>query len=115
MPFTQCFHYAVTANLPSIAVRDEYVAWLAVGAGGHGHIADVIAAGAASGEVIVLDGDAIRVQARYTFANRASFDAYVRDHAPRLRAEGLARFGSSGITFERAAGEVVYAGPSTRS
>jgi hypothetical protein len=79
-----------------------------------GHIADVIAAGAVSGEVIVLDtepGQPARVQSRYTFANRAAFDAYVRDHAPRLRADGLARFGTSGITFERAAGEVVYAGP----
>ena len=116
MPPAASFHYAVTATLPSLSVRDEYVAWLTGGTAGHGHIADVIAAGATSGEVILLDGEGSpRVQARYTFANRAAFVAYVRDHAPRLRAEGLARFGSSGITFDRTAGEAVYAGPSTRS
>jgi len=115
MPPVASFHYAVTATLPSFSVRDEYVAWLASATAGHGHVADVIAAGATSGEVILLDGEGPpRVQARYTFANRDEFDAYVRDHAPRLRAEGLARFGSWGITFERTAGEVVYARLSTR-
>lgn len=30
---------------------------------------------------------------RYRLADRAAVDAYLRDHAPRLRADGIARFG----------------------
>ncbi|WP_181444221.1 DUF4286 family protein [Pseudoxanthomonas sp. z9] len=30
---------------------------------------------------------------RYRLADHASLDAYLRDHAPRMRAEGIARFG----------------------
>ncbi|MGN6222045.1 DUF4286 family protein [Pseudoxanthomonas sp.] len=30
---------------------------------------------------------------RYRLADRAALDAYLRDHAPRMRAEGIARFG----------------------
>lgn len=30
---------------------------------------------------------------RYRLIDRAALDAYLRDHAPRMRAEGVARFG----------------------
>ena len=30
---------------------------------------------------------------RYRLADRAALNAYLRDHAPRMRAEGIARFG----------------------
>ncbi|MGX5731448.1 DUF4286 family protein [Pseudoxanthomonas beigongshangi] len=30
---------------------------------------------------------------RYRLADQAALDAYLRDHAPRMRAEGIARFG----------------------
>lgn len=39
---------------------------------------------------------------------RACFETYERDHAPRLRAEGLARFPvESGIRYSRSLGEIV--------
>jgi hypothetical protein len=32
---------------------------------------------------------------RYRLRDRAALDDYLRDHAPRMRAEGLARFGDA--------------------
>jgi hypothetical protein len=32
---------------------------------------------------------------RYRLRDRAALDAYLRDHAPRMRAEGIARFGDA--------------------
>ncbi len=69
------------------------------------HLADVCAAGAQSAELIV---DGLRCETRYTFADRAAFDAYERDHAPRLRDEGLQRFPLSlGLTYSRTTGKRV--------
>ncbi|GEM_PF-520967 len=106
---TAGFFYSVTATLPTQLLRDEYVAWIAGSQGKPGHIHDVVVAGARSGEVVVLEGEPLRVQAVYTFANSEAFAAYLAHHAPRLRAEGLAKFGDSRISFERATGIRVYA------
>lgn len=100
------FAYAVRATLPDLATLNEYVRWLTA----EGHVREVLEAGASSGDVVVLDraGDGpIRVEVRYTFPSRESFDAYERDHAPALRQDGIDRFGNSGIVFERNAGEIV--------
>lgn len=97
--------YTVTATLPNPTVREEYIAWL-VG----GHIQAVIAGGALDARVIAIDDPEmpLRVQCCYTFANRGAFDAYVRDHAPALRADGQRLFPPrTGITFERQVGSVV--------
>lgn len=103
--------YSVIASLPSASLAAEYVAWLQ-----GGHIDAVIRGGATSGDVVVLDPDlrqaplpepVSRVMASYRFPSRQAFDEYVREHAPALRAEGLARFGpSTGVTFQRLVGEI---------
>lgn len=105
--------YTVIATLPDGPTAEAYIAWLA-----GGHISDVIAGGALSGQIMRLDpapgaGEGklpqeVRVEVHYRFPDRATFDRYERDHAPALRAEGLARFGPErGVRFERRLGEVV--------
>jgi hypothetical protein len=108
------FSYTVTATFDDPAVADEWVAWLR-----DEHVRDVIEAGAMDGEVIVVDPDPQEretasgprrqtCEVRYHFADRAAFEAYVRDHAPRLREEGLKRFPPErGIAYSRHGGEVV--------
>jgi hypothetical protein len=44
----------------------------------------------------------------YTFPTRELFNGYIRDYAPRLRSEGLARFGpQSGVSFRRQVGTIL--------
>ena len=81
-----------------------YLDWLA-----GGHAAQVLAGGADRAEVVRLQGDSLQVETRYRFPDRAAFDRYERDHAPALRADGLARFGEAGIRFERTVGTILHA------
>jgi len=39
------------------------------------------------------DAGQVAISVQFTLRDRASFDAYVRDHAPRMRGEGETRFG----------------------
>jgi len=98
--------YTVTCRFDDPEVSDEWVAWLR-----DEHLADVCAAGALDAEVIRFDvepGAPTRCAVRYHFADRAAFEAYERDHAGRLREEGLATFPlSRGLQYERSTGEVV--------
>lgn len=97
--------YSVIATLPDAGAAAEYVAWLT-----GGHTRAVIAGGAASAEVVRVEEPAepVRVESRYVFASRADYDRYLRDHAPALRADGMARFGTGrGVTFERRIGRIV--------
>ncbi len=99
--------YAVTATLPDGTTADEYVAWLE-----DGHVDAVIAGGAHSAMIVRLDPDAtddqVRVETHYFFASRAALEGYFMRHAPRLRAEGLKRFGSDrGVRLDRRVGEIV--------
>jgi len=76
------------------------------------HIADVMSGGATSAQVVRLDSEsgsdeAPRCVVRYEFPNREAFDRYLRDHAPRLRVEGLARFAPPDVTYERRCGDVL--------
>ena len=85
------------------SVADRWVAWLR-----EEHIADVMKAGAIGATIVRVDGDNIRYDIRYVFDSRDEFEVYERDHAPRLREEGLARFPLSlGLSYTRAAGEIV--------
>jgi hypothetical protein len=94
--------YTVRCTFEDAAVADEWIAWLR-----HDHLAEVIAAGAIDAELIRLDGEPVVCEARYHFADRAALAAYERDHAPRLRAEGLRRFPPErGLRYERSRGEV---------
>lgn len=97
--------YTVTATLPDEPTADEFIGWLR-----DGHVADVVRAGALSGHVVRIDDPPapIRVEARYVFSDRDALDRYISDHAPRLRADGLARFPPErGITFERRVGRII--------
>ncbi|HLP83206.1 MAG TPA: hypothetical protein VK157_02560 [Phycisphaerales bacterium] len=94
--------YAVIATLPDEPTRRRYVDWLL-----GGHIQQVCAGGATAASVIRLDGQPLRVMARYTFPTRDALERYIATDAPRLRAEGLALFGpETGVSFERLTGEV---------
>lgn len=97
--------YTVRATCVSGEQAEAYAAWLR-----DGHLAAVVAGGARSGACVRLDdepGNRFRVEARYEFPDRAAFDAYVRDHAPALRQEGLRRFGpETGVRFERTVGVI---------
>lgn len=104
--------YIVIATLPDEPTAREFVEWLRAG-----HVADVVRCGAESGAVVRLDSDGRpRVMAQYLFASRMAFDRYIAADAPRLRAEGLARFPvSRGVSFERLVGVVEHQdqGPGT--
>jgi antibiotic biosynthesis monooxygenase (ABM) superfamily enzyme len=75
------------------AAHDDYRAWL------REHIAEILAlpgfTGAKVFEVLEPPPSAGRVGlcVQYAVKDREALDDYVRDHAPRLRADGAARFG----------------------
>jgi hypothetical protein len=46
-------------------------------------------------------GPRVRRVARYVLRDRAALDAYLATHAPRMRADGIARFGDSAFTAVR--------------
>jgi Domain of unknown function (DUF4286) len=95
--------YTVRCTFKNREVSERWLSWLV-----EGHLAEVCAVGATSAMAVKLDGDPATIEARYLFASRQSLDAYLRDHAPRLRAEGLALFPVElGLRYERWVGEVV--------
>jgi hypothetical protein len=85
-------------------VAEEWLAWLR-----DGHIAEVLDGGAQAAEIVRLDEDPAVYEIRYVFASRATLERYLRDHAPRLRAEGLRRFPPGcGLELARTVGEVIF-------
>ncbi|MGE3805561.1 MAG: DUF4286 family protein [Gemmataceae bacterium] len=73
-----------------------------------GHIAEVIAGGASSAAIVALDEPARAYEVRYLFPSRDAFERYEREHAPRLRAEGLRLFPpEKGIAYKRSVGAVL--------
>lgn len=75
------------------AAHDDYRAWL------HDHIAEILAlpgfTGAKLFEVLEPPPSAGRVGlcVQYALKSSQALDDYLRDHAPRLRADGMSRFG----------------------
>ncbi|MCW5579913.1 MAG: DUF4286 family protein [Luteimonas sp.] len=74
-------------------IAGEYRAWL------EAHVRGMLALpGFASAHVFEVlegapgDGD-LHLCVHYILRNAAALEAYLRDHAPRMRAEGVARFG----------------------
>jgi hypothetical protein len=95
--------YTVKCEFDDPAVAEAWERWLR-----DEHAADVCGAGALDAEVVRLDGAPSRLECRYHFASRETFAAYERDHAPRLRAEGMARVPAcGGVRFERTLGTLV--------
>lgn len=92
--------YVVRIEFDDALVRDETLAWLHAR-----HVDDVLAAGALSAEVVVIDGT-LALEARYRFASRDAFRDYERDHAPRLRADGLAFLAGRPARFTRSTGTI---------
>jgi hypothetical protein len=95
------FAYTVQADFDDEAVAAEWAAWLR-----DGHLADVISGGALSAEAVRLGP--LKLEARYWFADAAAFAKYEQTAAPKLRAEGLAKFPASrGVRLSRSMGEVL--------
>jgi hypothetical protein len=75
-------------------IAGEYRAWLT------GHVAEILAlpgfTDAAVWRVVEPPPPAGEVHwcVQYRLRDAAALDAYLREHAPRLRAEGVARFGT---------------------
>ena len=98
--------YTVRTTCPNVQVRSRFLAWLSPN-----HVAQVMAGGATSARIVLPDraNDTVPavVETQYVFPSRKVFDAYVRDHAPALRADGLKHFPpESGITYERQVAEI---------
>lgn len=95
--------YTVRVHHHEAATADRWLAWMHTK-----HLGDVIQAGAIAATVVELDTASGRLfEARYQFASRAAFARYEQDHAPRLRAEGLALFPTAEkISYERTLGEI---------
>jgi hypothetical protein len=92
--------YTVTATFTDRALADEWLRWLK-----EGHITEVLAGGAMAAEITAWDGPELSLEVRYQFPSREAFARYEQEHAPRLRAEGLARFPvERGVTYRRAVG-----------
>ena len=94
--------YTVAARFRDAALGAEWLRWLQ-----DIHLAEVLAGGATDAEVVQIDGEE-SYEVRYHFPSRAVFECYERDHAPRLRAEGLRLFPTEkGVTYRRTVGVVV--------
>src|SRR4051812_33823189 len=95
--------YTVTVTLPDDATAGRFVAWLT-----GGHIAEVLAGGANCAYLTRPDGEPNTVAIIYGFPSRSAFEAYERDHAPRLREEGRRLFPpESGVIYRRTVAEVL--------
>jgi dipeptidase E len=95
--------YTVRVTFSDPSLVNGWLAWM------HGgHLAQILAAGALDAELVELDSPEGRsFEARYHFASREAFASYEREHAPRLRAEGLRLFPSEkGVTYQRTLGTV---------
>ncbi len=95
------FAYTVRIDFDDPAVLGDTLAWLR-----DRHISDVLAAGALSADLVTLDG-ALAIEIRYRFASRDAFAAYERDHAPRLRKDGLDFLAGRAARFTRTTGSIV--------
>lgn len=94
--------YTVACEFTDPDVARRWLGWLR-----DGHLRDVCDSGAQAARAVWLDGEPVTIEVRYRFASRAAFELYERDHAPRLRAEGLALFPLDlGLTYRRSVGEV---------
>lgn len=97
------FRYTVKATFRDQDLVDEWLLWLV-----DGHCQEVCEGGAEGAEIVAMEGEALSFEVRYDFPDRATFERYEAEHAPRLRAEGLERFPTSrGISYARTSGEVL--------
>jgi hypothetical protein len=98
--------YTVRAACKDVPQRGRFLSWLSPN-----HVAEVMKGGATSVRIVLPDrADAAApavVETQYVFPSRKAFDAYVRDHAPALRDDGLKHFPpESGVTYSRQVAEI---------
>lgn len=95
--------YTVKCTIADEEKAAVWLAWLR-----DRHMREVIAGGALAAELVRMDDPACSYEVRYIFPDRKAYDAYIRDHAPRLRAEGFKRFPpEDGFSYSRTVGEIV--------
>src|SRR5215208_2845410 len=95
--------YVVAVTFQDRALAGAWLRWLK-----EGHVAEVIQGGATQAEIVAIDGGEHSFEVRYEFPSRDAFAAYERDHAPRLRAEGLAKFPvERGVIYKRSLGTIL--------
>lgn len=92
--------YEVNIDLEA-ALRTPYLAWLA------DHVAEICALPGFTGAAVFEVSDPAPAPGRvglcvqYGLTDQAALAAYLRDHAPRLRADGMARFGGRFVATRR--------------
>jgi len=95
--------YTVICTFKNEALAQEWLGWMQ-----GEHLAEVIAAGALDAEVVKMDGSPVRCEVRYHFESRDAFNRYEREHAARLRGEGLKKFPlDRGLSYVRSVGQTV--------
>jgi hypothetical protein len=103
--------YTVIAEFDDLAVATEWVRWLQ-----NGHLAEVLEAGATHAMIVRVEPTErhpLRFEAHYRFSSMPSFIEYETKWAPKLRAEGLAKFSESrGVRMTRKLAEVLTELPS---
>ena len=94
------FSYTVCCSFSASEVAASWLRWLH-----EEHIQDVLDAGASSAEIFKME-DGLTYEVRYQFSSRLEFEQYERDHAPRLRQEGLQKFPLElGLAYSRTTGQ----------
>lgn len=102
------YSYVVRTVIEDARVFDGFVAWLR-----DSHVGNVCMCGARDADLLVMDtqqGEPYVVESHYRFVSRDAYEKYEREHAPRMRALGLAelaRLGvepGRGVQFHRATG-----------
>jgi 2-haloacid dehalogenase len=95
--------YEVRATLRDVETAREWVTWME-----QVHLDSVLATGLVRAARLESDGER-SFRAVYVLRRRGHLERYSEDHAPRLRADGMARFGDR-VSYERA----VYRGLARR-
>ena len=80
-------------------------AWRMAGSGGCGSL--IWRRWCPAGRVVAMD-EPLSYVAQFEFADRAAFERYVAEHAPRLRADGLKRFPADRVKYLRRTGQIIF-------
>ncbi len=97
--------YEVEATFVDRGVAERWVRWML-----DEHISEVCRCGATKGRLIRIDGEKVIFIAQYEFASPGQLEAYFQHHAPRLRAEGAARFPPEQVSYSRRSGVILPPG-----
>jgi hypothetical protein len=97
------YSYTVRCSFSDVDVSARWFQWLQ-----EEHIQHVLDCGALSADVFEMDCG-LTFEIRYGFSSKSAFEDYERNHAPRLRAEGLKKFPLSlGLEYSRTHGQLIW-------